>query len=102
VPAHIEAGWDLIATVPDPRTLTRKVEKLIRPAAILLSKVPGVERIGKVHSYTMYLKCSRNRASLKEWEANLAGANFTVVDQDEIRVAKAPLAYLICRSAEQK
>ena len=86
----------LIATVPNPRTLTRKLEKLIRPAATLLNRLPGLNQIAKLHSYAAYLKCSRNRMPLEEWQAVAARAHFTV-DRVEISAPKASLAYLVCR-----
>ena len=71
----VKPGGILIATVPNPRTLTRKFEKVVRPAAMLLDQLPGLNRIPKLHSYTTYLKCSRNRMSLDEWWARGAQAH---------------------------
>lgn len=97
----LKIGGILIATIPNPRTLVRKLEKLIRPVATPLSRLPGLNQIVKLHSYATYLKCSRNRMSLEEWQAVAARAHF-IIDRVEISAPTASLAYLVCRKELKK
>jgi ubiquinone/menaquinone biosynthesis C-methylase UbiE len=93
----LKPGGIMIATVPNPRTLTRKLEKIVRSAAAVLDRVPGFDRIPKLHFYTTYLKCSQNRMSLDEWLATGTRANFVVIDPIEIDARNASLAFLLFR-----
>jgi len=97
----LKSGGILIATVPNPRTLTRKLEKLVRPVAALVNQLPGFSRIPRLHSYAIYLKSSRNRMSLDEWLATGTRAHFTV-NQAETGAAKTSLAFLeFCKTTEE-
>jgi ubiquinone/menaquinone biosynthesis C-methylase UbiE len=91
----LKPGGILIASVPDPRKLTRKLEKIARPAAILLERLPGFCRFPKLYSYAVYLKCSRNRMSLEEWLATGTRAHFAGTVDDVDRANGAPLTFLI-------
>jgi ubiquinone/menaquinone biosynthesis C-methylase UbiE len=95
----LKEGGILAATVPNPRTLTRKVESLIRPAAARLNALPGFSRIPRLHSYTIYLKCSRNRMPLNEWRAAGTQAHFAETEQIETGAPKASLVFLMFRKA---
>jgi ubiquinone/menaquinone biosynthesis C-methylase UbiE len=87
----------LIATVPNPRTLARKLETLIRPAAAVLNQLPGLNRVPRIHSYATYLKCSCNRMSLDGWRATGKRAHFAQIEQIETGAHKASLAFLVFR-----
>jgi ubiquinone/menaquinone biosynthesis C-methylase UbiE len=89
----------LIATVPNGRTMTRKLENLMRPAATVLDRLPGLNRIPRIHSYVTYLKCSCNRMSLDGWRAAGKRANFAEVEQIETGPQKGSLAFLVFRKA---
>jgi ubiquinone/menaquinone biosynthesis C-methylase UbiE len=93
----LKAGGILVATVPNPRTLTRKLERLVRPAAMLLNRWPGLHRIPRLHSYATYLKCSCNRMSLDEWRATGTRAHFAEIEQIETGAPTTSLAFLIFR-----
>jgi ubiquinone/menaquinone biosynthesis C-methylase UbiE len=92
----------LIATVPDPRAMIRKLEKLVRPVAALLNRLPVLNRIPKFRSYASYLKCSRNRMSLNEWLGIGAHACFMAANQTERSAFKAPLALIVFRKIAKK
>jgi ubiquinone/menaquinone biosynthesis C-methylase UbiE len=94
----LKPGGILVATVPNPRTLTRKLERLVRPAATRLNRLPGLNRIPKFRSYATYLKCSRNRMSLNEWRAAGRQAHFAEIAQIETGAPNARLAFLIFRN----
>ena len=93
----LKSGGILFATVPNPRTLTRKLETLIRPVAAVLDQLPGLKRIPRLHSYATYLKCSCNRMSLDGWRATGKRAHFAEVEQIETGAQKASLAFLVFR-----
>ena len=92
----------LVASVPNPRTLTRKLERLVRPTAAVLAEFPGLYRIPKLHSYARYLKCSCNRMSLDEWRAAGVRAHFAEIDQVETGAPKESLAFVIFRKTTTK
>jgi ubiquinone/menaquinone biosynthesis C-methylase UbiE len=91
----LKAGGIFVATVPNPRTLTRKLERLVRPAAMLLNRWRGLHRIPKLHSYVTYLRCSCNRMSLDEWRATGTRANFAEIEQIGTGGPTTSLAFLI-------
>jgi ubiquinone/menaquinone biosynthesis C-methylase UbiE len=74
------ARGSLIATVPNTRTLTRKLERLARPLAVLLHGLAGLRSFRRLHSYTSYLKYSCNRMSPQEWRAIGTRVQFDAVD----------------------
>jgi 2-polyprenyl-3-methyl-5-hydroxy-6-metoxy-1,4-benzoquinol methylase len=76
----LAGGGIMIATVPNLRTLTRKLEGLARPVAVLLNKFAGMRWLRRLYSYTTYLKCSRNRLSPEEWRAVGTQVQFAAVD----------------------
>jgi len=93
----LKPGGFLVATVPNPRKLIRKLENLIRPAAILASQITVLKRVPKLHSYTSYLKYSRNRMPLDDWFAIGARAQLSAVEQDRSRTGNTALAFLVYR-----
>jgi ubiquinone/menaquinone biosynthesis C-methylase UbiE len=76
----LKPGAILIATIPNLRAPSRKLEKIIRPAVTVLKCVPGTDRIPKLQSYGSYLKLSRNRWPLGEWVRIANEAHFEVLD----------------------
>jgi ubiquinone/menaquinone biosynthesis C-methylase UbiE len=91
----LAGGGILIATVPSLQTLTRRLEGLARPVAILLNEFAVMRRFRKLHSYTTYLKCSRNRLSPEEWRTIGAQAQFAAVDPIKGDGSNGPLAFLV-------
>jgi ubiquinone/menaquinone biosynthesis C-methylase UbiE len=89
------SGGIMIATVPNPHTLIRKLEKLLRPVAVGLEWLPGWSRFGKLRSYTTYLRCSINRMSLGDWVAIGRGANFSEINPIETEVQNTSLIFLV-------
>jgi ubiquinone/menaquinone biosynthesis C-methylase UbiE len=87
----------LVATVPDNRSLTRKWEKVIQPAAAWFAYLPDLNRIPKIHSYIVYLRCSRNRMALQEWVAIGQRAQFKVTEESGAGKTPGPLAFLTFR-----
>jgi 2-polyprenyl-3-methyl-5-hydroxy-6-metoxy-1,4-benzoquinol methylase len=74
----LKRGGMLVATVPNPSTMTRRLENVLRPLAPVICHLPGLNGIQKIQSYGSYLNCSRNRMSITEWRAIAARAQFTV------------------------
>jgi len=85
----------LIATVPNLQTLTRKLEGLARPTAVLLNAFTGLRWLRRLHSYTTYLKCSRNRLSPEEWRAVGTQVQFAAVDPIEGDGRNESLVFLV-------
>ena len=98
----LKPGGILIATVPNPRTLTRKFEKVVRPAAMLLDQLPGLSRIPRLHSFTTYLKCSRNRMSLDEWWARGAQAHLKAKTPAQAVASNPSLNFLVLRKMDKE
>jgi ubiquinone/menaquinone biosynthesis C-methylase UbiE len=98
----LKPGGFLIATVPNPRKPIRRVENLLRPMAIMAGKMPILKRIPKLDSYTIYLKCSRNRMSLDEWFAIGNQMRFTAVEQGKSRASNTALVFLVFRKTDNK
>jgi SAM-dependent methyltransferase len=63
----LRPGGVLIATVPNPKNLVRKLEKIFRPIVIAMSVTPLLKRIPKLESYATYLKCSQHRMAMDQW-----------------------------------
>lgn len=89
------SGGILIATVPNVQTLTRKLERLARPAAILLNEFSGTRWFRRLHSYTTYLKCSRNRLSPEEWRTIGTEVQFAAVDPVKAAGSNESLLFLV-------
>jgi 2-polyprenyl-3-methyl-5-hydroxy-6-metoxy-1,4-benzoquinol methylase len=98
----LKSGGYLIATVPNPRALIRRLERLLRPAAMLANQTPMINRISRLQSYANYLLCSRNQMSLEEWFALGQRAGFTSVAADRSRASKTALAFLVFRKTDNK
>jgi ubiquinone/menaquinone biosynthesis C-methylase UbiE len=98
----LKLGGFLIATVPNSRNPIRRLEKLLRPVAIMVGKMPILNRIPKLDSYTIYLKCSRNRMSLDEWFAIGNQMRFTAVEQGKSRASNTALVFLVFRKTDNK
>jgi ubiquinone/menaquinone biosynthesis C-methylase UbiE len=92
----------LLATVPNQRALARRVEKFIRPVATALDQLPGFGRMPKLHSYATYLKCSRNRMSLDEWQAVGTRSRFAAVRPVETAAQNKSLSFLLFCKASQR
>jgi ubiquinone/menaquinone biosynthesis C-methylase UbiE len=87
----------LIATVPDPRAMLRKLEKVLRPAVRAVDQLSRICKIPRVHSYVTYLECSRNRISLDEWRNQGTKAGFESVCAIKTGADKSALAFLLFR-----
>jgi ubiquinone/menaquinone biosynthesis C-methylase UbiE len=95
------ARGSLIGTVPNTRTLTRKLERLARPAAVLLNGFAGLRSFRRLHSYTSYLKYSRNRMSPQEWRAVGTRVQFDAVDSIKGDGWNGSLVFLIFEKATE-
>ena len=95
------ARGSLIATVPNTRTLTRKLERLARPLAVLLNGFAGLRSFRRLHSYTSYLKYSCNRMSLQEWRAVGTRVQFDAVDPIKGDGWNGSLVFLIFEKATE-
>jgi ubiquinone/menaquinone biosynthesis C-methylase UbiE len=70
----------LIFSVPNPRHSMRRLERILRPLAILALKIPFLCSLPKIGNYLRYLQVSRNRLSEAEWQEKAAGAGFRAVE----------------------
>ncbi len=70
----------LIFSVPNPRAPMRRLERILRPLAILALKIPFVASLPKIGNYLRYLQVSRARFSEAEWQTKAAGGGFTPVE----------------------
>jgi len=89
----LKPGGFLIATVPNPRTAIRRLENLVRPMAIIATKLPILNHIPKLDSYATYLKCSRNRMSLEGWLAIGNKTHFVAVEENKSSAGDTALAF---------
>jgi 2-polyprenyl-3-methyl-5-hydroxy-6-metoxy-1,4-benzoquinol methylase len=92
----------LIATVPNLQTLTRKLEGFARPAAVLLNNFVGLKLLPRLHSYTTYLKHSRNRLSVAEWRVTGTRAQFAAVDRIKVDDSHGSLEFFVFSNQKQK
>jgi ubiquinone/menaquinone biosynthesis C-methylase UbiE len=93
----LQPGGKLIFSVPDPAHRTRKIERFLRPLALLLLKIPFVARLPKIGNYLTYLKISRARFFESQWreKASRAGLRPVTVELDQAqRAANQALMYL--------
>ena len=98
----LKPGGYLIATVPNPRHLVRKLENLLRPPAILVGQMPILNRVSRLRAYVSYLKFSRNRMPLTEWFDLGRRMRFSAVKQGKSRQRKGPLVFLVFRKSDDK
>jgi SAM-dependent methyltransferase len=95
-------GGVLLVTVPDPRHLIRRVERMARfalsagPVARIAQRVPLVSR------YASFLRLSKNRYECKEWLELLGGAGLHAAGIDRRRRPVEPLLLLsACRACTE-
>jgi ubiquinone/menaquinone biosynthesis C-methylase UbiE len=93
----LKPGGFLIATVPNPRNLIRKLEDRLRPLSLLAPRIPGLNRIPRIIAYAAYLHCSRNRMPLDEWFARCRHMHLAAVQQAQSRDRRSGLAMLVLR-----
>jgi ubiquinone/menaquinone biosynthesis C-methylase UbiE len=72
----LQPGGKLIFSVPNPRDPMRRLERILRPLAILVLKIPFVGSLPKVGNYLRYLQVSRARFSEVQWQKKAAAAGF--------------------------
>lgn len=70
----------LIFSVPNPRDRMRRLERMLRPLAILALKIPFVGCLPKIGNYLRYLQVSRARFSEAQWQKKAEGAGFQAVE----------------------
>jgi ubiquinone/menaquinone biosynthesis C-methylase UbiE len=75
----LRPGGKLIFSVPNPRHGMRRLERILRPLAILANKIPFVSSLPKIGNYLRYLRLSRSRFSEVQWQKKAAKAGFTPV-----------------------
>jgi ubiquinone/menaquinone biosynthesis C-methylase UbiE len=66
----------LIYSVPNPRHVMRRLERVLRPLAILALKIPFIGSLPKIGNYLRYLQVSRARFSEAQWQRKAAVAGF--------------------------
>jgi len=93
----LRPGGYVIATVPNPRTLIRKLERLLRPLALLLARAPVLGRVSKLVAYASYLKCSQNRMPLDGWFDLAHKTQLSPVDREKSRAGREALLFLVLR-----
>jgi ubiquinone/menaquinone biosynthesis C-methylase UbiE len=70
----------LIFSVPNPRHGIRRLERILRPLAILALKMQFVGSLPKIGNYLRYLQVSRARFSEAQWQGKAARAGFVPVE----------------------
>jgi ubiquinone/menaquinone biosynthesis C-methylase UbiE len=98
----LKPGGYLIATVPNPRHLVRRLENLLRPVGIFVSQMPILNRLSRLRAYVSYLKFSRNRMPLSEWFDLGRQMGFSTLEQDKSHRSKGPLVFLVFRKSGDK
>lgn len=78
----LRAGGALIFSVPNPSHPRRRLERLLRPLAILGLAMPPVRHLPKIGDYLRYLRVSRARFRAADWERRAAGAGLQAVKPD--------------------
>jgi ubiquinone/menaquinone biosynthesis C-methylase UbiE len=94
----------LIFSVPNPRNPMRRLERILRPLAILALTVPLVGSLPKIGNYLKYLRVSRARFSETQWQKKAAIAGFAPVEipcsMPEPRAHRGTLFLLFERSGQ--
>jgi ubiquinone/menaquinone biosynthesis C-methylase UbiE len=72
----LRPGGKLIFSVPNPRDPMRRLERVLRPLAILALKIPFVGSLPKIGNYLRYLQVSRARFSEVQWQKKASIAGF--------------------------
>lgn len=70
----------LIFSVPNPRDPMRRLERMLRPLAILALQIPLIRSLPKIGTYLRYLQVSRARFSEEQWQQKAAAAGFETVE----------------------
>jgi ubiquinone/menaquinone biosynthesis C-methylase UbiE len=70
----------LIFSIPNPRHPMRRLERILRPLALLALKIPFIGRLPKIGNYLRYLQISRARFSEAKWRNKAARAGFRAVE----------------------
>jgi ubiquinone/menaquinone biosynthesis C-methylase UbiE len=88
-------GGYLIATVPNPRNLVRRLEKILHGPVMLASQIPILNHVLRLRAYASYLKLSRNRMPLTKWFDLGRRARFSVVKQGKSRRRRGALVSIV-------
>jgi ubiquinone/menaquinone biosynthesis C-methylase UbiE len=70
----------LVFSVPNPRDPMRRLERILRPLAILALQIPLIHSLPKIGNYLRYLQVSRARFSEAQWQQKAAAAGFESVE----------------------
>lgn len=96
----LKPGGYLVATVPNPRNLVRRLEKILHRPVMLASQMPIFNHVSRLQAYVSYLKFSRNRMPLTQWFELGRRAGFSAVKQGKGRYGKGPLVHLVFRKTD--
>lgn len=100
----LRPGGKLIFSVPNPRDPMRRLERILRPLAVLAIKIPFGGSLPKIGNYLRYLQVSRARFSEAQWhkKASVAGFNPVKVPSamPEPRAHRGMLFLLFDRSGQ--
>jgi ubiquinone/menaquinone biosynthesis C-methylase UbiE len=94
-------GGKLIFSAPNPAHPTRRLERVLRPAAALALAIPFVPSLPKIGSYLKYLRVSRHRLSAEGWRRKAAAAGLRAIDIQPAETASAPDQALIYLAFER-
>lgn len=79
----LKPGGKLLFTIPNPKSLLRQVEKLLRPVAVRVIDSPLARLNLRVKHYLTYLIVSSNRFSVEQWE--VLAKRWSLSDNDSHR-----------------
>ena len=89
----------LIFSVPNPNHGSRRLERFLRPPAVLASKIPLVGALPKIGNYLRYLRVSSARFTAAQWQQKASSAGFHAVEIEpggpDLSSNKA-MMYLLC------
>lgn len=97
----LKPGGVLIATVPDPANLVRKLEEVIRPILVPLSSIGLLRPLRKVQNYATYLQSSGNRMPIESWKTIASRAQLVLITEERrpaARTTNPPLMFMVFRA----
>ncbi len=96
----LRPGGVLLATVPNPSNVMRKVEARLQSLPWFHRLSPVLRKVPRLDSYAAYLRLSRNRFHAQGWRSVLNAANFAPLDESDFSheawqyQSRAPLVLL--------
>lgn len=81
----LQPGGKLLFTVPNVKTRLRRIERLLRPAAVRLRNWPIAGLNLRLQNYLIYLTISANRLPVDQWGILAKEAGFSTCESNQNR-----------------